>query len=279
MSPSSTESTVPDGTPVADVRSMRRGFSVWGTSALSFASIRPLIGFSLAALLIKSAGLASWLALAVLLVLMLVVAAVFGALSSRWPLEGSVASWTRQLVGPRAGLLVGWAYLCSYLLFMSSLAFFDTQRILFALGLPAPGHVAAACFATLIIALTTLLNSVSRRLQTLLMYVAGAVSVVGCLVFGTLLIANAQRNFGDLLQTPTGGGLEWSWWAGPFLAALAFASATALRGFEMPAEVAEEVREPRTATRDSAIDVLDPARCRVGHPLRGHRRCSVGARR
>jgi len=107
MSPSSTESTVPDGTPVADVRSMRRGFSVWGTSALSFASIRPLIGFSLAALLIKSAGLASWLALAVLLVLMLVVAAVFGALSSRWPLEGSVASWTRQLVGPRAGLLVG----------------------------------------------------------------------------------------------------------------------------------------------------------------------------
>ena len=245
MSDPTSTNAEPDGIPVTDVRSMRRGFSGWGASALAFTSIRPLIGFSLAALLIKSAGLASWLALAVLLMLMMVVAAVFGALSSRWPLEGSVASWSRQLIGPRAGLLVGWAYVCSYLLFMSSLAFFDTQRILYSLGLPAPDHLAAACFAVVIIAVTTILNSVSRRLQAGVMYVAGAVSIGGVLVFGTLLITHAQRGFGDLVRNPNASGIDWAWWTGPFLAALAFASATALRGFEMPAEVAEEVPQPR----------------------------------
>ena len=238
-------STEPDGTPVADVRSLRHGFTVWGASALSLSVMRPLGALTVAPLFIAVAGLAGWLVVVVTLVVMLVVASVFGALSSRWPLEGSVAAWTRQLLGARAGLMTGWLYLFAYVLYMGLLAYFDAQRLLFLIGVPTPGWLQGAAAALLVVVVATALNAVSRRALTVMLIMCMAVTIVGSLVYATLLLGHAQRSFADLFVLPAGGSLDWAWLSGPFLIALAWATANTLRGFELPADVAEEVREPR----------------------------------
>lgn len=232
--------------PLRDVRSMRHGFSSWSAAQLSLASMRPLVGIAAAAYLISSGGLGSWLAVLLLLLVLLVVASVFGELASRWPLEGSIYAWSRQLVGPRVGFLAGWAHLWSYVLFMAALSFFDTQRIFFLLGLPPPGHLDAALANAVLIAAATALNATRRVYFKVFALTAAAVSVLGVTVYATiLLVSHRQRSFAALFELPAGGGLDWAWFSGPFLVVLAFASSFALRGFEMPAEVAEEVRDPR----------------------------------
>ena len=245
MSDPISTSAEPDGTPVTDVRSMRHGFSRWGASGLSFAAMRPLVGASVGGYLITWAGLAGWTSLVLLLAIVLVVSLVFGALASRWPLEGSVAAWTRQLLGARTGMMAGWLYLCSYVLFMATLAFFDAQRLFYLFDVAAPGPMQSATLSAVLLVVATALNVLGRRLLVLIVAVTVAVSVVGCLVFGTMLIAQAQRSILDAFQTPSGGSLDWAWWSGPFLVAVAWSTAFCLRGFEIPADVAEEVREPR----------------------------------
>ena len=248
MNPTSTRAE-PDGTPVADVRTLRHGFSLAGASALSLAVIRPLGSFTNVPLMIAAAGLAGWLAVLVMLVVMLVVTAVFGALASRWPLEGSVTAWSRQLLGARAGLMTGWLYLCTYVLYMGLLSYFDAQRLLFLVGVSAPTWLQGASAALLVVVVATLVNGLGRRVLTYLLIVCVAISVIACAVYATLLLGHAQRGFFDLFQTPTGGSLDWNWLAGPFLIGLAWATANTLRGFELPADVAEEIREPRVNVR------------------------------
>ncbi len=45
-----------------------------------------------------------------MLVGQLLVCGVFGNLVSKWPLQGSVYAWSRELIGPRYGWFTGWAY-------------------------------------------------------------------------------------------------------------------------------------------------------------------------
>ncbi|CAB4943581.1 MAG: amino acid permease [Actinobacteria bacterium] len=235
----------PDGIPVTDVRSLRHGFSLWGASTLSFAAMRPLVGVAVGGYLITWAGLAGWTAVVLLLAVVLVVSLVFGALASRWPLEGSVAAWTRQLLGARTGMMAGWLYLCSYVLYVGTLGFFDSQRIFYVFAVTTPGPMQSAIVTAVVIAVATVCNSLSRRLLIMIVAVAVAASALGCLVLGTMLFAHAQRGILDLFEKPDGGSLDWAWWSGPFIIAVAWSTIYCLRGFELPADVAEEVREPR----------------------------------
>ena len=232
--------------PLRDVRSLRHGFSSWSASALTISGMRPLVGIAAAVYLISYGGLGSWLAVLAVLVLLLVVASVFGELASRWPLEGSVYAWSRQLVGPHTGFLAGWAYLCACVLFIAALSFFDTQRIFFLLGLQPPSYLQAALANALLLGVATALNASGRAYFKAFVMISAAVSLLGVLAFGTvLLVSHRQRSFAELFESPTGAGLDWAWFGGPFLVAVAFASSFAFRGFELPAEVAEEVRDPR----------------------------------
>ena len=234
------------GAPLRDVRSLRHGFSARTASALALSGMRPLVGIAAAVYLISHGGLGSWLAVLAVLALLLVVASVFGELASRWPLEGSVYAWSRQLVGPRAGFLAGWAHLCACVLFMAALSFFDTQRIFFLLGLQPPSHLQAAMANALLVAAATALNASGRACFKFFAMTAAALSVLGVLVFGTVLLwGHRQRSFGALFESAAGTGLDWAWFSGPFLVTVAFASSFAFRGFELPADVAEEVRDPR----------------------------------
>ncbi|CAB5012837.1 unannotated protein [freshwater metagenome] len=105
----------------------------------------------------------------------------------------------------------------------------------------------------MVIVVSTLVNGLGRRVLSVLLVVCVAISVIASAVYATLLLGHAQRGFFDLFQTPLGGSLDWNWLAGPFLIALAWATANTMRGFELPADVAEEIREPRVNVRRAMV--------------------------
>ncbi|MCX6459078.1 MAG: APC family permease [Actinobacteria bacterium] len=239
-----------DVSPVSDVRGLRHGAGARLATALAFTSIRPIVGFGGTALLISYAGLSAWQALVALLVVLLLVAVVFGALASRWPIEGGVHGWARQLTGARGGFFTGWLYLCSYVLFMASLAYFDVQRIFFLFGLEPPTVLIASICTAAVLLLATVANTLTRAWIKVIALIAVAASLIGCIGYSVALIAgHSSRGFGDILSSG-GSDAGGAWLSGPFLVALAWASAFAFRGFEIPSDISEEMDDaPRVVPR------------------------------
>ena len=245
-----------DVVPLTDVRTLRHGVGERLATAVAFTSIRPIVGFGGTALLISYAGLSAWTALVALLAILLLVAAVFGVLASRWPVEGSVQGWARQVVGARAGLFAGWLYLCSYVLFMTSLAYFDVQRIFYLLGLQPPSVLVSNVTTAVVVLLATAANGLSRAWVRALVLAAVVASVVGSLGFSIALIAgHASRGVADALAI-TGSQSPGEWLFGPFLVALAWASAFAFRGFEIPSDMSEEIIDARRAVPRAMLTAL-----------------------
>ena len=87
-------------------------FGLRSAFALSFADLSPIVGiYTVFAIGIVAAGPAFLWAFPLVLVGQLFVCGVFGNLASRWPLQGSVYAWSRELIGRRFGWLTGWAYM------------------------------------------------------------------------------------------------------------------------------------------------------------------------
>jgi len=239
-----------DVTPVVDVRGLRHGASARVATALAFTSIRPIVGFGGTALLISYAGLSAWQALVALLIALLLVAVVFGALASRWPVEGGVHGWARQLTGARGGFVTGWLYLCSYVLFMTSLAYFDVQRIFYLFGLEPPTVLVANICTAAVLLLATVANTVTRAWVKVIALIAVAASLIGCIGYSiALIVGHSSRGFGDIMSSG-GADAGGAWLSGSFLVALAWASAFAFRGFEIPSDISEEMDDaPRVVPR------------------------------
>ena len=226
-----------------DVRSARRGFSLSTVTALSLVNLRPIAIFAIVPSVVALGGLGSWVAFPVLLALVLVVALVFAELSSKWPLEGSVYEWSRQLIGPRSGWMTGWLYLCAYTVISTYLACSVSQRIFTLFDDPAPGWLPVALVAAALVVVAMLVNSAGRSVVKWLVLVVAGLSVAVCVGVSTvLLVAHQIHPFSSLFQFSSNGVHGISWWTGPFL--VAAAAAGVFRGFEMPAEVAEEVNDP-----------------------------------
>lgn len=100
-----------------------RDFTLRSAFALSFSDISPIVGiYSVFAIGLIAAGPAFFWAFPVVLIGQMLVTGVFGDLVSKWPLQGSVYAWARQLVGPRYGWFTGWAYMWGLTLALSALS-------------------------------------------------------------------------------------------------------------------------------------------------------------
>src|SRR5258708_35695876 len=76
---------------------------------LSFTDLSPIVGiYTVFAIGLVAAGPAFLWAFPLVLIGQLFVCGVFGNLVSRWPLQGSVYAWSRELIGPRYGWFTGW---------------------------------------------------------------------------------------------------------------------------------------------------------------------------
>ena len=234
----------PAGEPnVIDARSTRRGFSFKTATSLSVTNLRPLAVFTIVPSVVAVGGLGSWIVLPILLGLIFVVALVFAELSSRWPLEGSVYEWSRQLIGPRTGWLTGWLYIGAYVVVSTYLACLVSQRIFALLEHPDPGWFPVALVAAGLIAVATVINTTGRSHIKILMVIVAGLSVALCTVLSTvLLVAHRTHPISSLTNFSFNSIHGMAWWTGPFL--LAAAATGVFRGFEIPAEVAEEVDDP-----------------------------------
>src|SRR6201981_3135685 len=88
-----------------------RDFKFRSAFGLSFADLSPIVGiYTVFAIGLIAAGPAFLWAFPLVLIGQLMVCGVFGNLVSKWPLQGSVYAWSRELIGPRYGWFTGWGY-------------------------------------------------------------------------------------------------------------------------------------------------------------------------
>src|ERR1700736_6558218 len=112
-----------------------RDFKFRSAFSLSFADLSPIVGiYTVFAIGIVAAGPAFLWAFPLVLVGQLFVCGVFGNLASRWPLQGSVYAWSRELIGRRFGWLTGWAYMWGLTLAIVVLALAASPYLLGAFG-------------------------------------------------------------------------------------------------------------------------------------------------
>lgn len=233
----------------------RRDFTMRSVFAVAFAFISPIIAlYAIFNLGILTAGPSFWWAFPVVLVGQLLVALVFGELSSRWPEEGGVYAWTRRLVGDRLAWATGWAYSWTLICLNAAAAFAGSSFAVELLGLADAGMGVRLAVAAAFIVLATVVNSLNRRWLKVFITVSIICEVVGSLYVGTvLLMFHRVNDWSSLMSGFADGGTAFV--LGPFIAAVALAG-WALIGFESAADLAAEVRKPERAVPIAQISSL-----------------------
>ncbi|OZC57159.1 hypothetical protein CH289_04555 [Rhodococcus sp. RS1C4] len=222
---------------------IRRRFGLMSVFAVAFAFISPIIAlYAIFDLGLGIAGPSFWWAFAVVLVGQLLVALVFGELSSRWPEEGGVYAWAGRLVGTRFAWCTGWVYIWTLLTLNSAAAFAASTFAAALCGIDNPNTTTRLAFALAFIVAATAVNLVGRRLLEIFVVMSVICEVIGSLVVGTvLLLVHRNNDISVIFSGFSDGGAAYA--AGPFLAAVAVVG-WALIGFESAGDLAAEVTEP-----------------------------------
>ena len=222
-----------------------RDFKFRSAFALSFADLSPIVGiYTVFAIGLIAAGPAFLWAFPIVLIGQLFVCGVFGNLVSRWPLQGSVYAWSRELIGPRYGWFTGWAYMWGLTLTLAVLPITASPYILAAAGVSAPSQTTVELVAIGVLLFGSAVNLLGGRLLKGLIYIALAAELIASAGIGiTLLISHRVNPLSVIFSTGgTGHGIHWL--IGPFLLPIAYIAYSFI-GFEASASIAEEVEESR----------------------------------
>jgi amino acid transporter len=240
-----TSTPTSDGSDSGAQSAPARDFTLRSAFALSFSDISPIVGiYSVFAICIIAAGPAFFWALPVVLIGQLLVAGVFGELVSKWPLQGSVYAWSRELVGRRYGWVTMWAYGWGLTLALSALAIAASSYLLGALGVDSPSHTTVILVGVLVLLLASLANMTGGHLLKTLLYISTAAELIASLGIGIALLLFHRTNSWHSLFSGAGTAHGIDWLSGPFLLCIAFVGFSFL-GFESAGSIAEEVQESR----------------------------------
>jgi amino acid transporter len=150
-----------------------RDFKFRSAFSLSFADLSPIVGiYTVFAIGLIAAGPAFLWAFPLVLVGQLMVCGVFGNLVSKWPLQGSVYAWSRELIGPRYGWFTGWAYMWGLTLTLAVLPITAAPYILSAAGVTAPSQIVVELVAIGVLLFGSIANVFGGRLLRGLIYIA-----------------------------------------------------------------------------------------------------------
>ncbi len=238
---------------------LQREFTLWSAFTFAFAFISPIVAlYGIFGLAISTAGPSFWWGFLVVLIGQLLVALVFAALVSRWPHEGSIYQWTRRLAGPTGGWFAGWAYMCTLVIAMTTVALGAAGFVGGAFGLDMTNPATKAALAIGILIAGTVLNLVGRQALKVFMGASIAAEMIGSIGLGVWLLLFHRENSPAILLTGGHGvGMESGYWGltGPFVAALVFIGFSFV-GFESAGAIAEEVREPERNLPKAVITSL-----------------------
>jgi amino acid transporter len=227
-----------------DTITLKRGFTLRSAFSLAFADVSPIVAlYTVFSLVVALAGVGFWWAFPIVLAGQLLVAAVFGDVSSRWPLAGSVYQWSRHLIGPRYGWYTAWAYIWGLTIALSALAYGAAGFLLGAAGVTAPTHLTQALVALALVAFGSAMNIAGRVFLKIFLGLSIAAEIIGSVGLGTLLLAKYQVSPLSALVHSAGSVHGGAWFSGPFIAAIAVVGWSFL-GFESAGSVAEEVHDP-----------------------------------
>ncbi len=232
--------------PVAADQSLKREFRLWSSFAFAFAFISPIVAlYGIFGLAITAAGPRFWWGFFVVFAGQILVAFVFAALVSRWPIEGSIYQWSRRLLGNGFGWFAGWAYTWTLIIAMATVALGAAGFIANIVGIDSPTGAQRASIAFVILLCGTGLNLVGRQALKLFMTASIIAEVVGSLGLGTwLLLFHRHNSLSVLFHSAGTEGAGYFSLSGPFLVAVAFIGFSFV-GFESAGAIAKEVHEPR----------------------------------
>src|SRR5215470_17519553 len=230
-----------------------RDFKFRSAFALSFADLSPIVGiYTVFAISLVAAGPAFLWAFVIVLIGQLLVTAVFGNLVSKWPLQGSVYAWSRELIGPRYGWFTGWAYMWGLTLTLAVLPITAAPYILAAAGVNAPTQITVELVAIGVLLFGSAVNLFGRWLLKGLIYIALAAEIIASAGIGITLIFFYRVNPWSIIFNTGGTGHGSGWLFGAFLLPVAYIAYTFI-GFEASASIGEEVQESRKVLPKAVI--------------------------
>jgi amino acid transporter len=233
-----------------------RDFKFRSAFALSFADLSPIVGiYTVFAISLIAAGPAFLWAFPIVLAGQLLVCGVFGNLVSKWPLQGSVYAWSRELIGPRYGWFTGWAYMWGLTLTLAVLPITASPYILAAAGVNAPSQITVELVAIGVLLFGSAANLFGRWLLKGLIYIALVAEIVASAGIGITLLAFHRINPWSIIFNTGGTGHGTGWLFGAFLLPIAYIAYSFI-GFEASASIAEEVQESRKVLPKAVILTL-----------------------
>src|SRR5712691_4038417 len=220
-----------------------RDFRLRSAFALSFCDQSPIVGiYTIFAISLVAAGPAFLWAFPIVLAGQLLVCGVFGNLVSRWPLQGSVYAWSRELIGPRYGWFTGWAYMWGLTLTLAVLPITAAPYIMGAAGVSSPSQISVELVAIGVLLFGSAANLLGGRLLKGLIYIALVAELVASAGIGITLLVFHRINPLSIIFTAAGTGHGARWLIGPFLLPIAYIAYSFI-GFEASASIGEEVQE------------------------------------
>ncbi len=230
-----------------------RDFKFRSAFALSFADLSPIVGiYTVFAIGLIAAGPAFLWAFPLVLIGQLFVCGVFGNLVSKWPLQGSVYAWSRELIGPRYGWFTGWAYMWGLTLTLAVLPITASPYILAAAGVSAPSQITVELVAIGVLLFGSAVNLFGGRLLKGLIFIALAAEIIASAGIGVTLLIFHHINPLSIIFNTGGTGHGFSWLFGPFLLPVAYIAYSFI-GFEASASIGEEVQESRKVLPKAVI--------------------------
>ena len=230
-----------------------RDFKFRSAFGLSFADLSPIVGiYTVFAIGLIAAGPAFLWAFPLVLIGQLFVCGVFGNLVSKWPLQGSVYAWSRELVGPTYGWFTGWAYMWGLTLTLAVLPITASPYILAAAGVNAPSQATIELVAIGVLLFGSAVNLLGGRLLKGLIYIALAAELIASAGIGLTLLISHRINPLSVIFSTGGTGHGISWLFGPFLLPVAYIAYSFI-GFEAAASIGEEVAESRKVLPKAVI--------------------------
>jgi amino acid transporter len=230
-----------------------RDFKLRSAFALSFADLSPIVGiYTIFAISLFAAGPAFLWAFPVVLIGQLFVCGVFGHLVSRWPFQGSVYAWSRELIGPRFGWFTGWAYMWGLTLTLGVLPLAAAPYLLGALNVNAPTQTTVEFVALGILLFGSAVNLFGGRVLKGLIFIALASEIIASAGIGLTLLAFHRVNPLSVIFSGAGTAHGAHWLIGPYLLPLAYIAYTYI-GFEASASIGEEVKDSHTVLPKAVI--------------------------
>jgi len=220
-----------------------RDFRLRSAFALSFADLSPIVGiYTVFAIGLVAAGPAFLWAFPLVLVGQLFVCGVFGHLVSKWPLQGSVYAWSRELIGRRFGWFAGWAYMWGLTLTLAVLPLAASPYLLGAAGVNSPSQITVEIVALGVLLFGSVVNLVGGRLLKGLIYIALTAELIASAGIGVTLLLFHRVHPLSVIFSGAGTGHGASWLVGAFLLPVAYIAYSFI-GFEASASIGEEVKD------------------------------------